>query len=79
MPSRFKYRFEVLYQTQHLKQVSDLMQKLDLGMDEVCFRETIGFYYILEEKPISYFKQLIRQAMEASGNVLINIEGGKTE
>ena len=79
MTEPLKYRFEILYQTTNLRRVSNFMEKLDLGMDEFCFKEVIAFNYTKEEKPVSYFKELIQQAMESIGHTLIKIEGGKIE
>ena len=73
------YRFEIIYQSPLMKQVSDFMKKLDLGEQEFCIRETIHFQYSKEEKPVAYFKDLIKQALEACDCKLLDIEGGKIE
>lgn len=77
--SPLKYRFEILYQTPNLRQVSNFMGNLDLGIDTLCFKDVITFHYTKEEKPVSYFKELIRKALESIGHTLIKIEGGKIE
>lgn len=74
-----KYRFDIWYQTPQIKQVNDFMQKLDLGMDTICLKESYGFNYTAEEKPISYFKGLITQAIESCEGRVLRIEGGKVE
>lgn len=74
-----KYRFDILYQTKQLKQVNDFMNTLDLGMDSICLKETYAFNYTAEEKPISYFKDLITQAIKSCGGTVLKIEGGKIE
>lgn len=55
------------------------MACLDVGVLEFCFKDVITFNYTEEEKPISYFKELIDKAMKEFGYVLMNIEGGKIE
>lgn len=79
MNERIKYRFEILYQTPNLKQASDFLGKLDLGINEFCFKEVITFTYTKQEKPISYFKELIHHSMKETGYIPIKIEGGKIE
>lgn len=74
-----KYRFEILYQTPRLKRASDFLRRMDLGMQKTAYKEVMTFTYTNEEKPISYFKNLIRIAMEESGFVLLEITGGKIE
>ena len=74
-----KYRFEIWYQTKYMKQTSDFLSKCDLGTDCVCLKEVITFNYTKEEKPIDYFKGLIKQAMESGECTLVQIEGGKIE
>lgn len=74
-----KYRFVVHYQTPHLKQVSDFMRKFDLGDREYTLEEIIQFACHSEEKPVSYFKDLIAQAFASIDHILVHIEGGKIE
>ena len=74
-----KYRFDITYQTKQLKQVSDFMKACDLGEGEICLKETYGFNYTSEEKPIAYFKGLLTQAIESIGGRVLQIEGGKIE
>jgi len=79
MEFEFTYRFEIIYQSKNLKDVSDFMSKLDLGTGEIGIYETITFQYTKEEKPISYFKELIKKAYEELGCVVLKIKGGKIE
>lgn len=79
IPQPLKYRFEIVYQTPNLIQANEFMACCDLGIGALCFKEVIYFSYTKEEKPVSYFKDLIRQALEAIGHTLVKIEGGKIE
>lgn len=79
MTPLLKYRFKILYQTRNAKDVSNFMEKCDLRVGELCFEETIEFGYTAEEKPVAYFKDLIRQAMESTDHILLQIKGGKVE
>lgn len=74
-----KYRFEVWYQTKGLREVSEFLSKCDLGMDGMCIKDVITFSYTKEEKPVSYFKELIKMAMESCDCQLVQIVGGKIE
>lgn len=77
--NKIKYRFEVWYRTKPLAQVAEFLAKLDLGMEYVCYKDSIVFSYTKEEKPVQYFKDLIKQAMEMAECVLVHVEGGKVE
>ncbi len=74
-----KYRFTVVWQSKEMKMASDFLEKCDLGIGKVCIKDTMEFTYSKTEQPIEYFKDLIKQAMELCGSILVNIEGGKVE
>lgn len=74
-----KYRFVVVFQTPQLKKISDFLSCLDLGHECFAYKEVMSFSYTKEEKPVSYFKDLIKQAVENSGHVFLYVEGGKIE
>jgi hypothetical protein len=48
-------------------------------MDGMCIKDVITFSYTKEEKPVSYFKELIKMAMESCDCQLVQIVGGKIE
>lgn len=77
--THIKYRFEIWYQTKNLRQIGYLLKTFDLGIDGLCTKDVITFVYTAEEKPISYFKELIKQAMESCERTVLKIEGGKVE
>lgn len=62
-----------------MKAASDFLKKCDLGMEGICVKDVITFRYSREEKSVSYFKDLITQAMEMTGHTVLQIEGGKIE
>ncbi len=73
------YRFTVTYQTRNFKQASDFIKKCDLNIGGFYLEESLSFKYTKEEKPIQYFKDLIKQAYEACDCVVNEIKGGKIE
>ena len=79
MTKPLKYRFEISYQTPHIKKASDFMTKLDLGTKECFIKDVLTFEYTKEEKPIQYFKDILTKAFVMMDYTLIHIEGGKIE
>jgi hypothetical protein len=59
--------------------VNDFLGSCDLGIDTICIKDVITFNYTREEKPVSYFKDILKLAMENSECQIIHIEGGKIE
>jgi hypothetical protein len=79
MTNPIRYRFEISYQTERLKMVNDFMNRCDLNIGDLCMKDVICFSYSKEEKPIEYFKDLIKQSVELAGGRLVHVEGGKVE
>lgn len=73
-----KYRFEILYQTQKLKQVSDFLANCDLNTGEMAMYEKIEITH-KNDVEISYLKDLITQAYASAECKIVKIEGGKFE
>jgi hypothetical protein len=76
-----RYKFTIWYQTPNLRQVNDFMIKCDIYKQDtvITIEEKFEFKYTGIDRPISYFKDLLKQAMESLGNKLINCEGGPIE
>jgi len=74
-----RYRFEITYQTHGMKLVSAFMEKFDLGFEEIYTKDVYTFNYTEEEKPVSYFKELLRKALENCDCTVFEITGGKIE
>ncbi len=73
-----KYRFDLIYQNKLMKQVSELMGKLDLDIGEAGIKETCTLT-TSEEREVSFLKDLLTQAFESAECTILHIEGGKVE
>lgn len=78
MTQEYCYRFEVIYQTKQLAQVSRFMDALDLSMGEICFEETYKIYTSVKQSA-SKVKDIFTKAMESAGWKVMKIEGGLIE
>ncbi len=74
---RVKYRFSITYQTEKMKQVSDFMDKLDLGIGDICTEHKIEF--TSTEQSLLKVKNTLTQAYESAGAKVFKIEGGKIQ
>lgn len=73
-----KYRFEVHYMNKILKEVSNLMDKLDLGADLYAIKEIMTF--TSKKNPsIQEIKETIIAAYQSCDCEVVHIEGGKVE
>lgn len=75
---KFKYRFDIAYQTKYLRQISDFLRKCDLGGDGFCFRE-IYEMVCNKDNDVNILKEVIKQAYENAECNILQIEGGKWE
>ncbi len=39
----YKYRFDIIWQSKHMKAVSDFLQKCDLGTGQIGIKESFEF------------------------------------
>ncbi len=73
-----KYRFEIIYQSENIKEISDFLNRCDLNIGTIGVRETITFTS-QKDLSLSDIKEKIKEAMQESGCKLLHIEGGKVE
>lgn len=75
------YRFSVYYETKRMQQVNEFLRKCDIYQSDTgtAIEETIRFNYTGKNKPISYFKDLIKQAYEQLECKVVLLEGGIIE
>lgn len=73
-----KYRFEILHMSKFLKQVCELMKKMDLAMDGIAVKDVMTF---TSRKDVSILeiKMKITEAYESLEHTVLHIEGGKVE
>jgi len=75
---KFKYKFEVIYQTKEMKLANRFLDDCDVDSGKIGIKEKICFT-ASPEKDIQFFKELIKQAFESCEMELLHIEGGKIE
>ena len=73
-----KYRFEIYYANKNMQAVSNLMCRLDLGMEAIVTRHDIIFT-AQNDIPIEKLKETITEGYESQGCKVYSIEGGKIE
>lgn len=73
-----KYKFEIVAQNKYVRKASDLLDKWDLGVGDIAFKEIMTFES-KKDLEISEIKELIKQAYESCECKLLHIEGGKIE
>ena len=76
--TKYHYRFVIIYQTKYMKNASDLLDKLDLGMDEIGLQETFEMT-CTNDVPIPTIKEHLRKAFESVECIILDIKGGKIE
>lgn len=72
-----KYRFEIIYRNNYMKEASRLLKNMDLEC-EVGIKDTVTF--TSKNNPsISKIKENFKTAFESCDMELMHIEGGKIE
>ena len=71
-------RFEITFASKSMKEVSDLIRRLDAIQGHICIKETVEI--TLEEyKDPQDVKELLREAYEKLGCTVYDIKGGQFE
>lgn len=74
-----KARFEILYTNKSMKDVSNFMDKIDLGFGMLAQKETYEIKWSNEKTSVEKVKELIKEAFEALDCEVHEIKGGLWE